>query len=62
VSYSGVSQDEVRKVIDAIKSSERDPHVSYTPGLWGNEYIGLDGEFTVEQLEALAKLMRDAQR
>lgn len=61
MSYSGVSQEEVRKVINAIESSERCPTVSYMPGLWGNDYIDLRGDFTVTQLEALVELMTKAQ-
>jgi hypothetical protein len=62
--HSRLEQTEVRRRIDEIEigmMSGSTCHISYTPGVWGADYIGLDGEFTVSQLEAIVQLMKDVQ-
>lgn len=60
MSYSGIGKEEAEKVIDSVQKGTG-AHVSYMPWLYGNEYIGLEGDFTVHQLERLVELMKRAQ-
>ena len=61
MSYSGIPQEEVRKIISEIQGHENHPKISYVPGIWGNHVIDLEGDFTVEQLEAIVQLMKRTQ-
>jgi hypothetical protein len=58
-----LSQHQISDCIIAIDGmSPRRTFIEYYPLIRGKHHIDLTGEFTAEQLEAIVKMMREAQQ